>query len=98
MWLQQRSGEEDNPKPWEKAVVGHILCGSGHSVRGQTTSYLEFQEIEVGAENSLRVTYCTVITDEDKPSWIEYRRSGPGPNNRKFPEERREGAQRSGSS
>ena len=94
LWLQQQSGEEDNPQPWEKAVVGHLLCGSGHSFRGRTTSYLEFQEIVVGAEKILRVTY----TEKDMPSWIEYRRSGPGPNNRKFPEEPGEGGQRSGSS
>jgi hypothetical protein len=80
LWLQQRSGEEDSPKPWENAVVGHVLCGSGHPFRGQATSYLEFQEMLVGAEKRLRVTY----TDEDKPSWIEYRRYGLGPNNRKF--------------
>jgi dsRNA-specific ribonuclease len=87
LWLQQRSGEEDNPKPWEKAVVGHLLCGSGHSFRGHTSSYTEFQEIVVGDEKILRVTYA----GENKPYWIEYRRSGLGPNNRKFPEERRQG-------
>jgi dsRNA-specific ribonuclease len=87
LWLQQQSGEEDNPKPWEKAVVGHLLFGSGNSYRGRTSSYIEFQEILVGDETILRVTYA----GENKPYWIEYRRSGLGPNTRKFPEERRQG-------
>jgi hypothetical protein len=86
-WLQQESGEEEKPKAWENAVIGHLLCGSGHVFRGRTTSYLEFQEIAVGTDKILKVKYV----EAGKPFWIEYRRSDPRPNHRKFPEERRGG-------
>jgi dsRNA-specific ribonuclease len=83
LWLTHQDASEEAPKPWEKAVLGHLLLGSGKPFRGHTPSYLELQEIVDGGESILRVQY----SDKDQPPWIEYRRSGP---NRKFPEERRE--------
>jgi dsRNA-specific ribonuclease len=83
LWLTHEDASEEAPKPWEKAVLGHLLFGSGKPFRGRTPSYLELQEIVDDGETILRVQY----SDPEQPPWIEYRRPGP---NRKFPEERRE--------
>lgn len=85
-WLHEKAAQEpaegEEEYPWEKAVLGHLLFGSGRPFRGRTPSYSEFYEDSVPSagdqgEKILRVHY----SDSSTTFWAEYRRPRPGSGN-----------------
>ena len=80
LWLLDGSGVEEE-KPWEQAVVGHLLFGSQDPFRGRTPSYLDFYEAPAEDDTSEKALW--VRYDEEgsgqhtQPFWAEYRRSQP---------------------